>query len=71
MRQAELQRSLNRVVLVVGVLAAFACAVVSAASGGFGGAALAGLFVLLLVLVAGGFAAGFAVRALSPHPGKR
>ncbi len=69
-RQEELQRSLNRVVLVVGVLAAFACAVVSAASGGWSDAALAGFFVLLLVLAAGGSAAGLAVRALAP-PSRR
>lgn len=71
MRQEQLQRSLNRLILVVGVLAAFTCAVVSAESGGFGDAAISGLFVLLLVLAAGGLAAGFAVRALAPHPGNR
>ncbi len=71
MREKALQRSLNRVVIVVGVLAAFAFAVVSAAPGGLGEAAMAGFGVLLLVLVAGGFGAGCAVRALSPRPGER
>lgn len=64
----ELQRSLNRVIVVVGVLAAFGCAVVSATSGGFGDAALAGLCVLLVVLATGGFAAGCAARALASRP---
>lgn len=71
MRQEELQRSLNRVVVVVGVLAAFVCAVVSADSGGWSDAGLAGFFVLLLVLATGGFAAGCAVRALAPRSGER
>lgn len=71
MRQEELQRSLNRVIVVVGVLAAFAFAAVSAAPGGLGDAALAGLGVLLLVLVTGGFAAGCAARALAPRQGER
>lgn len=70
-RREELQHALNRVTVVVGVLAAFASAVVSATSGGWGEGATAGLLVLLLVLVVGGFGAACAIRALAPDDGRR
>ncbi len=68
-RQNELQRSLNRVILTVSALAALAFAVVSNAADGWSDAAAASFGVLLLVLVVGGFAAGFAVRALASRAG--